>query len=158
MREQKRPITPTEAKRSLQALDILSGKITEPPPPPQKKQQHESEIQQALFAWANLSSGKYPELRLLHAVPNGGRRDLITAARLKREGVLAGVSDIHLPIPRGKYHSLWLELKAGNNKPTEKQKWWIEEMMKCGNYACVAYSLDEAIKIIEAYLSMSKSS
>ena len=154
MKNKKKPITPGEAKRSLNALDILSGKVTEPLIRPQRKAvQHESGVQQSIFEWARLNTNKYPELRLMYSSANGGRRDLITAARLKREGVLAGVSDIHLPVPKGKYHSLWIELKIGNNKPTDKQKWWINEMTQYGHYACVTYGFDETIKIIEWYLN-----
>lgn len=40
-----------------------------------------------------------PELRWLHAIPNGGYRDKATAGKLKAEGVKRGVSDIFLPLP-----------------------------------------------------------
>ena len=60
----------------------------------------ENQEQAALFEWAEAASGKYPELRLLHAIPNGGLRDGRTAAVLQRTGVKSGVPDIHLPIPR----------------------------------------------------------
>ena len=46
--------------------------------------------QAALFEWARYAGGRYPELALLFAVPNGGRRDAVTGARLKSEGVKAG--------------------------------------------------------------------
>ena len=107
-----------------------------------------------MFEWANLLSGKYPELKLMYHIPNGGIRNPVTAYRLKLQGVLAGVCDIHLPIPKGKYHSLYLELKAKYNKLTEKQRWFIDEMNRYGHYACVAYGLDEAIKVIEWYLNI----
>lgn len=40
-----------------------------------------------------------PELRWLHAIPNGGYRDKATAGKLKAEGVKRGVSDMFLPLP-----------------------------------------------------------
>lgn len=40
-----------------------------------------------------------PELRWLHAIPNGGQRDKITAGKLKAEGVKKGVLDVFLPLP-----------------------------------------------------------
>ena len=47
---------------------------------------------------------QYPELSaLLFAVPNGGRRDPVTGARLKAEGVVAGVSDLILFLPSDKH-------------------------------------------------------
>lgn len=155
MKERRKPITETEARRNLQALEILNRNYTGAGmKPPKKHNQNESEMQQVLFEWAKWNVGKYPELKLLHSIPNGGKRDIVTGARLKREGALAGVSDIHLPVPKGQYHSLWLELKVGSNKPTDKQKWFIDEMTKQGSKACVAYSLDEAIKVIEDYLKL----
>ena len=42
MREKKKPITPTEAKRNLYMLDVLSGRITEPPKSRTKPIQHEA--------------------------------------------------------------------------------------------------------------------
>ena len=71
----------------------------------------ESAEQSALFAWASQVSFSYPALRLLYAIPNGGARNKITAAILKREGVRAGVPDICLPVPSGAYHALYIELK-----------------------------------------------
>lgn len=57
-----------------------------------------------LFDWACAQSGKYPELELLHHIPNGGKRNAREGARFKRMGVKAGVPDIAFPIPRGGYH------------------------------------------------------
>ena len=41
----------------------------------------EAEEQIALFEWAALQSGRFPELALLYHVPNGGSRNKIEAAR-----------------------------------------------------------------------------
>jgi len=38
--------------------------------------------QTALFAWAALAKNSYPELELLFAIPNGGKRDKGTGAKL----------------------------------------------------------------------------
>ena len=66
----------------------------------------ESQEQQALFEWAELSKRCFPELELLFHVPNGGARSKATAGRLKAEGVKPGVPDLCLPVPRGAYHGL----------------------------------------------------
>ena len=62
-----------------------------------KKQKHNDEehrIQCACVKYFNL---KYPKLKgRLFAVPNGGRRDAVTASKLKAEGVIAGVSGLSL--------------------------------------------------------------
>lgn len=112
----------------------------------------ESQEQQAIMQWAGLAQGKYPELALLHHIPNGGKRDKVTAAILRREGVKPGVPDLCLPVPRGGYHGLYLELKAGSNVPTGNQLWWIEKLSEQGYWAGWCVGADEAIHKIKKYL------
>jgi len=114
----------------------------------------EHEVQATLFDWIRLNITKYPDLAVCHAIPNGGHRNKATAARLKREGVLPGVCDIHLPVPRGIYHGLWIELKVGDNQPTKAQCWFMAEMKKHGYFACVARGFEDARQIIELYLKL----
>lgn len=47
------------------------------------------------------------------AVPNGGSRNIIEAANLKAQGVMAGVSDLILLLPKKVY---FIELKNPNGK------------------------------------------
>jgi len=75
----------------------------------------EHDLQKAIFKWARIYEAKYPDLRWMYAVPNGGHRNKATAARLKAEGVKRGVADIHLPIQRGGFCGLWAECKVGKN-------------------------------------------
>lgn len=72
----------------------------------------EAQEQMTLFSWAAMQSGKYPELNLLYHVPNGGSRHKAEAGRLRAEGVKAGVPDLCLPVARGQYHGLYIELIA----------------------------------------------
>ena len=113
----------------------------------------EHEQQRILFEWAEWQKNKYPELEMLIAVPNGGKRDIVTAVRLKQTGTKAGFPDIFLFCPRGAYSGLAIELKVKPNKPTEKQKWWLENLRKQNYAAHVCYGADEAINVIETYLS-----
>ena len=112
----------------------------------------ESNEQQALFQWSKLMQAKYPELSLLHAIGNGGKRNVIEAARMKREGVLAGVSDIMLPVARNGFHGLYIELKVGKGKASDNQKWWIAETTKQGYYSTVCYGWVEVSEAIKKYL------
>lgn len=118
------------------------------------KTQSESAEQIELFRWAGYSRGKYPELELMHHIPNGGKRNEIEAARFKREGVLAGVSDIFLPVARGKFHGLYIEMKARKGKVSDRQKWWIEEVSKQGYLAEVCYGWEMAKDVIVKYLEV----
>ena len=104
-----------------------------------------------LWQWAML----IPVLRdHLYAVPNGGKRNRIEAARMKGMGVRAGVSDYHLPVPRGIYRGLWIELKAGKNTATPEQKDWIERMRGQGHAAYVCRGWVQASTVLKWYLSL----
>ena len=113
---------------------------------------YESEEQEALFSWALLMETKYPCLKLLYHVPNGGMRSAAVAGKLKAEGVKAGVPDICLPVARGKYHGLYIELKAGKNKATKDQKEWLSALSEEGYMAILCRGWENASKSILAYL------
>lgn len=116
--------------------------------------QHEGNEQKALFDWAFVQRNKYPELDLMYHIANGGQRNTAEAANLKRQGVKAGVPDIHLPVARGRYHSLYIELKYGKNKPTELQKKWLRDLALQGNFTAVCYGWEQAAKTITEYLNL----
>jgi len=71
----------------------------------------EHQEQCALMRMCRLHERKYPGLELIHSIPNGGARHIAVAAKLRAEGVRAGVPDIFLPVPRGSAHGLYIELK-----------------------------------------------
>ena len=108
--------------------------------------------QVALFAWIALQTD-YPELKLAFAIPNGGLRDKVTAARLKSEGAKAGVWDIFLPVPRGRWHGLFVEMKVGNNTLTKKQEEFVEELSDCYEFV-VCYSWGEARTALISYVRL----
>lgn len=106
-----------------------------------------------LFAWAEWERIDRPELGLLFAVPNGGRRDKVTGARLKAEGVKAGVPDVWLPVARGRWHGLVIELKADESKrPSKEQTEWLTQLMEQGYFATVAAGTEAAKRLIVSYL------
>lgn len=108
--------------------------------------------QMALFQWAALQSGLYPELRLMFHIPNGGKRDAREAARFKQMGVKAGVPDIFLPVPRGKYHGLWIELKAPRGKTSTAQEQFLAELDKQGYKTAVCFGWEIAAEVLKEYL------
>ena len=84
-------------------------------------------------------------------IPNEGKRSLSYAARMKRMGLRSGFPDLFVPLARGGYHGLFIEMKYGKNKTTKEQKEWLERLSAEG-YACaVCYNAAEAIKTIESY-------
>ncbi len=107
-----------------------------------------------LMNWVCAVSNIYPDIDMLYHIPNGGKRNKAEAARLKAAGVKAGVCDLHLPVARGGYHSLYIEMKVGDNKPTEAQEEFITRVRALGNAAEVCYGWQEARKALMAYYSL----
>ena len=106
----------------------------------------------ALMQWATMMSEKYPELKLLFHIPNGGKRTMSEAVRFKRAGVKAGVPDLFLPVARGGYHGLFIELKVGKNTPTKKQAEWLDALTEQHYKTAVCYGAEEALNELVRYL------
>jgi hypothetical protein len=109
----------------------------------------------------------------IFAIPNGDIRPRTTrtnkdgkkvtyspsAIRLKREGVLAGVWDLFLPVYTIKgeteYSGLWIEVKVGKDRLSAKQKAFGEYVRSQG-YATFetdkSQTTQSAINAIQAYL------
>lgn len=112
--------------------------------------------QEKVVCWAKLMSNAYPDLELLYHVPNGGSRNKAEASKLKRMGVRAGVPDLVLPVPRAGYAGLYIELKVGENRPSNNQKDWLEKLTIQGYQALVCYGGNEAIRALEQYVTAPK--
>lgn len=111
--------------------------------------------QVALIQWARASQHLDPALWMLHAIPNGGARHITVAKKLRAEGVLAGVCDLYLPAARRGYHGLYIEMKAGHNKPTKHQQAFINGALREGYCVALCYSSDAAKEAILWYLGHS---
>ena len=132
-----------------QAAESAEKKATLPMPT-------ESEEQQALFDWAERLTYLYPELELMYHIPNEGKRSKAYGAKLKKEGLKEGVPDVHLPVARGQYHSLYIEMKKRSDSVTSQaQRRWIGNLKRQGNAAYVCHGWEEAVKVIEEYLKLS---
>lgn len=122
---------------------------------PQMPVPTESVEQINLFRWADWQTGAHPELKRLYHVPNGGFRNKSTAGRLKAEGVKAGVPDVCLPIPRGAYHGLYIEMKRlKGNDTTEDQDDWLEFLQSQGYCTAVCKGWEAATNVILDYLGL----
>lgn len=105
----------------------------------------EAQEQMTLFSWAAMQSGKYPELNLLYHVPNGGSRHKAEAGRLRAEGVKAGVPDLCLPVARGQYHGLYIELKRQRGgRTSDHQSEWLDALSAQGYKAALCYGWEQA--------------
>lgn len=87
-----------------------------------KKRRHvEHNHQKAVFDLAKMYETKIPELALLRGSLEGVNLDIRTAKWAKDAGVKSGFPDIHWPIARGRWFSLYLELKTDEGHATPKQ-------------------------------------
>lgn len=132
--------------------------------------------QVALFCWAANNVVNDERLQLLHAIPNGGERNKIVAARIKAEGARSGIPDIFLPVPtwfKGDYSGrtldyagLYIEMKRPSAKlkrqPKDKwdtggvsdeQKIMLTRLEQQGYKCVVCYSWYEAANEIKFYLT-----
>lgn len=110
----------------------------------------EAELQKACVNWFRL---QYPQFSdLLVAIPNGGSRNVIEAANLKKQGVKSGIPDLVLFVQNELMTGLFIELKVGRNKLTENQKKYFELLPKQGYQVEEVRSFDQFRTIIERYL------
>lgn len=97
---------------------------------------------------------RYPRLALcLIAVPNGGRRDAVTGARLKAEGVVAGVSDLLLLVPRGRHHGLCIEMKTPQGRQSEAQRRWQQAVEETGYRYVIVRTAAQFMQEVGGYLA-----
>ncbi len=122
--------------------------------PRTKRNAQPEAIEQAkVIAWARANERNYPYLQLLHCSLNGVKMTKAQAGRAIAQGMLSGVPDLFLPVPKNGYHGLFIEMKYGSNKVTENQEKskFLQNAANVGYAISVCYSANEAIKRIEDY-------
>lgn len=119
-----------------------------------KTHHYESRLQQACKEWFDYQYPKWS--KLLFAVPNGGLRDGFEAKIMKREGIVAGVADMILLIPRHGYGSLCIEFKTNIGRigrQSEQQKEWQAVAEAWGNKYVVIRTFEGFQSVVIDYLS-----
>lgn len=113
----------------------------------------EHDAQRLLVAWFR---NRYPNLAgVFFAIPNGGARNPATAKRLKDEGVMAGVPDLFLAVPRGEKFGLFLELKTAQGRVSTAQKAALHALTTQGYAVAVAHGYEAAKAVLIDYLETS---
>lgn len=117
----------------------------------------EHAIQSAFCDWCRLNETRYPALKLAFAVPNAAKRSVRLAARMKAEGLRAGVPDWILPVPAQNYPygyiGLAIELKAHRTKISPAQSEYMAMLKSYGwRVELVRDDWEIAKRIVEEYL------
>lgn len=111
----------------------------------------EHKLQSSCVRWFRL---QYPKMKHnLFSVPNGGKRDAVTAAKLKEEGALAGVADLILLKPNRFYGALLIEMKTKKGSQSDAQKEWQQKIINDGYNYVVVRSLEDFQSTIKEYLA-----
>lgn len=93
--------------------------------------------------------------RIYHPA-NGGRRSARESALFKAQGVRPFVPDYHLPLARGEFHGLFIELKAVDGVLEKGQRAELERLVADGYCACCAWTAEAAYKALEGYLKLQR--
>ena len=126
------------------------------------KGESEHAQQVALFMWASDPDNPLHDmLTVMHAIPNGGQRGIVTAVNLKAEGVKSGVPDIFLPVAKRGFHGMYIEMKKPAlyraDKPTHgvsaEQSDMLNALSINGYYCVVCYTYQQAREAIKCYLT-----
>ena len=122
-------------RRKVSAVTLISASKTYP-------SEHDEQV-----GFINGFRVKYPNV-LIFAIPNGEKRAITVAKRLKAEGVVRGIPDLLIP-----QWTLWVEMKriSGGRLSTE-QKAMILYLEGVGQKVIVAKGAADASKQILEYL------
>lgn len=136
------------------ARHLAGENADELPADRQKPRDLEHQEAVALMEWKRTQLANHPDLKFLYAIPNGGDRNPIVAARIAAEGTVAGVSDYHLPVARGGHIGLYLELKEPKGRPSQDQLDWLDAVRSKGHAGVVAYGWVQAAAFLLWYLEL----
>lgn len=116
-----------------------------------KPREVEHHLQVACVNWFRL---QYPHFaKSLLAVPNGGMRNAIVGAKLKAEGVLAGVADLLLLEANWEYRGLAIEFKTEEGRQSKAQEEWQRYITGRGWEYVIVRSIDQFIKVVNDYFN-----
>ncbi|CAB3972272.1 hypothetical protein BLA3211_06878 [Burkholderia aenigmatica] len=121
---------------------------------PRAQPEHDSQV--ALFEWARMPSvvRSLPGLDLLEGSMNGVKLTKAQAGKAKAAGMLKGSHDVRLPVARGHWIGLSIELKAAKGRPTDEQLAIGSRLEEEGWRVHFVWDWLEAVRIITEYLSL----
>ncbi len=119
--------------------------------PKRRQGKEEARMQSEFFKRVPLFFPTLPS-KLLFAVPNGGSRNKIEAANMKKQGVTSGVADVILLIPKKGYASLCMEFKTSIGRQSDEQKEFQKQAESCRSKYVIVRSAMQAIETMKEYL------
>lgn len=116
----------------------------------------EARHQQAVIKWSQQPAVRnaWPELALLHHIKNETTEGAKQVAVDRAMGVKKGVPDLCLPVPRGRYHGLYIEMKTETGRTTAAQGWWGEKLLEQGYMFEVCHGWQSAVRVLQWYLNL----
>lgn len=104
----------------------------------------------------------YPDLKFRIGM-EGARLAKGTRFKMKKQGMESGWFDIQIPMPKGKFHSLWIELKRSDAKLLKKDRTPVDERTKnqlemwrylngIDHCAVFAFGAKQALLFVDLYL------
>lgn len=162
-------ITTTSAIAEI-ACHAATMQPERPTKPMRARQAHEDAAQMAVIRWADApdTRERFPSLQWLFHPANGGARHPAVAAKMKAMGVRRGVPDLLLPVSRGTFSGLAIELKVWQGsatapipehperyrmQPRPEQVDWMAHLEDEGWMVRVCWGAQDAIDTITEYLS-----
>lgn len=112
----------------------------------------------AFFDYIRWQETLNPILSVIFHVENERKCSWAQGLIRKKKGVRAGVPDIIVPIPKGPFHGLFIELKLPGRKPTVTQQEYMIKLYTLGYCVKIAYSAEQAISILKEYLELEAAS
>lgn len=113
----------------------------------------EASEMRALFQWRDWNKSRFPELELLFHIVNEGKRGYKAQADFRQQGGRSGLPDVCLPVRRGRYGALYIEMKRRRGgKISAAQTWWLNKLELAGNFCEICYGHEEAESVIVRYL------
>ena len=112
----------------------------------------EAEEQAVVVNWARMMELNWKELKLLHHIPNEGKRGFKARAEQAAAGLLPGVCDLFLPVARCGYHGLYIEMKALDGVISKPQKEFLTAVREQGFCSCACFGADAAIQVLDRYM------
>lgn len=97
---------------------------------------------------------RWPELAMLFHIKNETTEGAQRVAVDRAMGVKKGVPDLFLPVARGQYHGLFIELKNETGCANDAQEWWGAKLTENGYFWEVCHGWESATRVIEWYLNL----